>query len=158
MPFDDTWNFGAEEDPAYRRNAVERKLLGPLGITATEGVIDGKNQPQNITGNITEGARLFRKNRFLRGSNLTSIGRSNSIEDAGGHHDLTLHGCIEHPRLQVQTKIYANRVERTYLVDGEPFAEASKAAAVLEKREAIGGIYPRPAFEVGDAEGDAAVG
>jgi hypothetical protein len=158
MPFDDTWNFGAEEDPAYRRNAVERKLLGPLGITATEGVIGGKNPAQNITENITEGARLFRKNRFLRGSSLTSIGRSNSIEDAGGHHDLVLWSCLEHPRLQVQTKIYPNRVERLYLVDGEPFADPSKAAAVLEKREAETGIYPRPAFEIGDAEGDAAIG
>lgn len=31
----DTWNFGAEEDPEYRRKALERGLLGPLGLTLT---------------------------------------------------------------------------------------------------------------------------
>jgi hypothetical protein len=31
----DTWNFGAEEDPEYRRKALEQKLLGPLGLTLT---------------------------------------------------------------------------------------------------------------------------
>jgi hypothetical protein len=31
----DTWNFGAEEDPAYRKKALERGLLGPLGLTLT---------------------------------------------------------------------------------------------------------------------------
>jgi len=29
----DTWNFGAEEDPEYRRKALERGLLAPLGLT-----------------------------------------------------------------------------------------------------------------------------
>lgn len=29
------WNFGAEEDPEYRRKALERGLLGPLGLTLT---------------------------------------------------------------------------------------------------------------------------
>ncbi len=29
----DHWNFGAEEDPEYRRKALERGLLAPLGLT-----------------------------------------------------------------------------------------------------------------------------
>lgn len=27
------WNFGAEEDPEYRKKVLEQKLLAPLGLT-----------------------------------------------------------------------------------------------------------------------------
>jgi len=37
MPFFDEWNFGAEEDPDYRRKVVRSKLLDPLGISLDQG-------------------------------------------------------------------------------------------------------------------------
>ncbi len=149
----DTWNFGAEEDPDYRRNAVERRLLAPLGITATEGVIGGKSHPQNIPESITSGSSILRSSPYLAGSSLTSIGRSDGREDHRGRHDLTLWGCLEHPRLQIQVKLYASGDgSRSFLVDGEPFAELDKAASTLETREAESGIYPRPAFTAGTPE------
>lgn len=35
MGWDDVWNFGAEDDPAYRKKVLEAKLLAPLGISLT---------------------------------------------------------------------------------------------------------------------------
>lgn len=35
MPWDDMWNYGAEDDPEYRRKVLQNKLLDPLGISLT---------------------------------------------------------------------------------------------------------------------------
>ena len=45
MPWDDIWNFGAEEDPEYRRKVLQNKLLDPLGISLTTNAKIGEVPP-----------------------------------------------------------------------------------------------------------------
>lgn len=138
-------------EPA-NRIAITERMFAKAGITKDGAPPIGKAEGHSI------GDRIFDKNLFLRGSTLSSIGRDNGREDAGGRFDLLLHGCLEHPRLQVMVKLYTNGImARSFLVDGEPFGHLGQAAHELEQREKASGKYPRPMWSAGDPEGNAAV-
>ena len=135
--------FDSYGEPENKK-AITERLFAKAGIGAEP---EKKPAIQHREGSI-----ILRKNAFLRGSTLTSLGYMDAQKGPDGVFTLTLWRCNEHPRLEVQTKIYENRMERTFLVDGEPQASLGAAAKVLAEREKASGIYPRPAFTVGDPE------
>lgn len=131
-------------EPA-NRIAITERMFAKAGITKDGAAPIGKAEGHSI------GDRIFDKNLFLRGSTLSSIGRDNGREDAGGRFDLLLWVCLDHPRLEVMTKLYSTgTIERVYLVDGEPFGHQGQAAHELELREKASGKYPRPMWSAGD--------
>lgn len=143
--------FDSYGDPENKR-AITERMFAKAGITKDGAAPIGKAEGHSI------GDRIFDKNLFLRGSTLSSIGRDNGREDAGGRFDLLLWVNLDHPRMEVMTKLYSTgTIERLYLVDGEPFSHLGQAAHELEQREAKSGKYPRPMWSAGDPEGDAAV-
>lgn len=129
--------------PPVDRREVTARMFAKAGI----GI---KSEPETQRAREGSGSLILRSNAYLTGSTLTGVGSSNGREDAGGQHDMSLWRCTEHPRMDVMMRLYWNRVEYTYLVDGEPFADLDKAAALLAEREAVTGIYDRPRFEAGD--------
>lgn len=141
MPKDWFDTYGNPEN----KKAITERMYAKAGISP-----EGASEKPTPSAQ-SEGARIFAVNDFLRGSTLSSIGRNNGREDARGKHDLFLHECLEHPRLQVQIKLYSDgHVEKLFLVDGIPYSHLGKAAHELEAIEAKSGKYPRPFFEVGD--------
>lgn len=140
MPRDFFDDYG---DPEHRGKVVERKLAA-AGIYLNASAAAQKAPPG-------AGSVLVRANAYLAGSTFSALGGSNGCtDDSGARYDMTLGRCVEHPRLDLESRLYADRVWRCWWVDGEPFADLDKAAAVLEEKEKAGGIYSRPMFTAGD--------
>jgi len=121
--------------------------LDRLGITPDAPT----SRPQ-----IEDGDLLLRDIPYLKGCTFTAMGEMRGQEDEyDGRYDVTWWQCVQHPRLDVQTRSYTTgAIYRIIMVDKAVMPDFAAAAAMLEKVEPKSGIYPRPTFTVGDPDAE----